>query len=264
LATYSHIELTDEEMIDCLLWGKIKKEEIIKQQKLREKELANRKFASQRLDFNAIKTFMIARAKDIFKYEFCVDENNEMFFNLLSYYFIGDEDGFLKQCDLIKRKDERLEVKNPSIKKGIMLVGNCGTGKTDMMKLFAKNTRQVYFMRSAKQISKEYLAQKNIPEEYTVPWKLLINDPATLYQPIAGLCIDDFGAEEVKNSFGNKSNVIGDLIEERYNAGYTGVLLHATSNLTAEQLRDYYGERVISRMRQIFNFIKFPGDDRRK
>lgn len=237
---------------------------MLRKEALRQKEEANRRLAKSTMDFNVIKTFMFNRAKEILKYPFTLDENNEMIFDLLCYYFIGDEEGFIRQNELIAKEDEKLAIKNPSINKGILLVGNCGTGKTDLMKLFAKNTRLVYFIRESKRIAKEYVDKKDIPEEYTEPFKLAINDPVTFYQPLAGMCIDDMGGEETKNSYGNKANVIADLIEMRYNNKYTGPFLHATSNLTAEQFKQYYGERVISRMRQIFNFVKMPGNDRRK
>ena len=259
METYSHIQLSDEELIECLLWGKRKKEEGLRLKALKEKEEANRKLANSKMNFDIIRTFMFNRAKDIFKYEFILDEENEKIFDLLCYYFSNDEDGFLKQNNLLK-----IPVKNASITKGILLVGNVGTGKTDLMKLFAKNTRQVYYMRDAKKISNEYLSIKAVPEEYIEPFKLMINDPGTFYQPLAGLCIDDIGKEETKNSFGNKANVIGDLIELRYDNRYTGPFLHGTSNLTADEIKDFYGERVASRMKQIFNFVKMPGGDRRK
>lgn len=261
---YNHISLTEDELIECLIWGKRKKEEMLRKEALRQKEEANRRLAKSTMDFNVIKTFMFNRAKEIFKYPFELDEDNEMIFDLLCYYFTGNEEGFFRQNELIAKKDEKLLIKNPSINKGILLVGNVGTGKTDLMKLFAKNTRMVYYMRESKRIAKEYVENKDIPEDYIEPFKLAINDPQTFYQPLAGMCIDEMGGEETKNSYGNKANVIADLIEARYNKKYTGLFLHATSNLTSEQFKQYYGERVVSRMRQIFNFVKLPGNDRRK
>jgi len=68
-----------------------------------------------------------------------------------------------------------------------------------------------------------------------------------------GMCIDDLGTEDIKNHYGNKKNVIGDLIELKYAKKTTGIYLHGTTNLTAEQLKDFYGSRVTSRMREIFN-----------
>ena len=90
----------------------------------------------------------------------------------------------------------------------------------------------------------------------------------------AGLCLDDIGTEDVKVNYGNRKSVIGDIIEQRYSIiekledpdnikNNCGDLLHATTNLSSPQLVEYYGGRVTSRMREIFNFIELPGNDRR-
>lgn len=259
LESYNHIVLTEDEMIEALLWAKRKKELELEKQALLEKEKANRQIASAKWDYDVIRTFMFHRAKEIFKYDWVIDENNSDSFDLMCNYFIGDEDGFLGLA-------KKMEIENADIKKGILFCGNFGTGKTDLMRLFTKNNRQTYYLRTTKKIAADFSNSddKKIPAEYLEPFKNAINDASSMFQLISGLCIDEIGAEQVKNNYGNKSNVIGDLIEERYHSGYTGLLLHGTTNLSADELKEFYGERVTSRMRQIFNFIELPGTDRRK
>lgn len=249
-------------MIEGQIWAKRKKQIDLEKAALVEKELANRKFNAMRWDHTVIKTFMMNRAARIYsgwKEPFVVDKKNTDAFDLLCYYFIGDEKSFLELAN-------KMEVKNPSLTKGILFAGNYGSGKTALMQLFSQNAKQVYFIRTAKQISSEFVnsVDKKIPEHYLEPFKNAINDAAMMYQPLSGLCIDDIGSEEVKNNFGNKSNVIGDLIEERYHKKYCGLFLHGTTNLSSDELKSYYGERVTSRMREIFNFIELKGEDRRK
>ena len=194
--------------------------------------------------------------------EFVLDKDNSAVFDLLCYYFIGDENNFIINAD-------KLGVKNPSLKKGILMPGVYGCGKTMMMRLFNKNARQCFIIRRAKDIAEEYSysKEKKISDEYVYLFDnaaagLSSND--VFNQKYSGLCIDEVGGEEVKNNYGNKANVIGDLIEQRYSMGFTGVYLHGTTNLTAKQLESHYGGRVASRMREIFNFIQLPGGDRRK
>ena len=251
-------------MIYALIEAKVKKEKIIKEQELKEKEKANRELASKKWNYDLMRTFAFNRAKRIFKYEYVVDESNEDVFNLLSYYFCGDKEGFDKQVSIMNRSG--MVIEGASIDKGILLCGNFGTGKTDMMKMFQQNPRQVFYMRTARRICDDFMKSpdKQISREYIEPYQNAINDPATLFQPLSGLCIDEIGAESEKNNFGNKANVIGDLIELKYAEKFTGVFFHGTTNLGGKELRDFYGERVTSRMRQIFNFIELPGNDRRK
>lgn len=265
LATYDNITLTDDEITEAMIAAKRKKEESIRMQNLRDKERFNRENASNLMNMDVIRTFMMRRAADLFQGRFIIDEENENLFTLLCMYFTNDP-GF---CDFA----EKMGTKGASLSKGLLIAGNFGIGKTWMMKLFMKNARQVYYLRNAKEISDSFLqaGDNQIPKEYLEPFKTAVNDASVFYQAIAGLCIDDIGTENVKNSYGNKSNVIGDVIEMRYAErsddypnGYTGILLHGTTNLSAEDMRDYYGERVVSRMREIFNYIKPGGNDRRK
>jgi DNA replication protein DnaC len=267
LESYNHITLTDDEMIEAIIGAKIKKEEELRLLALRERERANREMQSKLWDNTVIKSFMLKRAEEIFDGKFILDEQNEKFFEILCYYFTGDN-------EFIKIAAEN-EIENPSLSKGLLIAGNFGTGKTWMMKLFSKNARQTYWMRSAKEIAQGYLnsgkkradgsfEDKKIPIEYIELFKNAVNDAAVFYQPLSGLCIDDLGSESKKNNFGNVMNVVGDLIEERYYNKNYGLYLHATTNLSSIELKDFYGERVVSRMREIFNFIELPGTDRRK
>ena len=153
-------------------------------------------------------------------------------------------------------------ISNPSLEKGIMLCGNFGVGKTWLMKLFAKNQRQVFFMENAKNVADMFM-DTGEDNRYLNLHKNPVNDANTFYHKFSGLCIDDLGTEDVKMHFGNKKNVIGDLIEKKYSNQTTGIYLHATTNLTAEQMKEFYGGRVTSRMREIFNQIELSGNDRR-
>jgi len=258
LETYSHIELTADEEIEGKIWAKQQKERRLREEKSKEMADNNRKFLTQtQWSFNQTKDYMKYRALDIFEGKFLLDETNSALFDMLCYYF-SDDPLFIVSANVFK-------IKNPSLSKGIMLAGNFGTGKTWLMKLFSKNQRQVFHIRNAKKIANIFEADgEDVSKEFENKIKNPANDSNSFYQQHAGLCIDDIGTEDIKNHYGNKKNVIGDLIEARYSKGNTGVFLHATSNLSAQQLKDFYGERVTSRIREIFNLIEVPGNDRRK
>lgn len=258
LESYNHITLTEDEITEAMINAKRKKEEAAMMQSIREREMQNRKQATTLLDVAMIKNFILRRAERLFRGRFVLDENNEDLFNLLCLYFTNNP-GFAEAA-------AAAGVEHPAIEKGILVAGNFGTGKTWMMKLFQQNARQTFYLRSAKDIAQAYLVSedKKIPAEYIELFKNPANDASVFYQPVSGLCIDDMGAENKKNNFGNIMNVVGDLLEERYAKKLTGVFLHATTNLSAGELKEFYGERVASRMREIFNFIELPGLDRRK
>jgi len=80
------------------------------------------------------------------------------------------------------------------------------------------------------------------------------------------ILIDDIGqsVSSVKY-FGSEINVVRDFFQRRYNA-YSdhSALTHVATNVLPEKIKQEYGEFISSRMREMFNIILFPGEDKRK
>lgn len=264
MESYKHIELSDDELTLAIIEAKRKKEAILREQEREVRAQKNRDILTgHKWGIRQTEPFMLWRAANssLFKGRFVVDETNELMFKLLVAYFSpADEcrDEFIKIAS-------QMEVENANYDKGVMLAGNFGVGKTWMMQLFQANQRQCFRLRPAKHIADAFgLAGEETQDEFIKPFRNPFEDPDVFFQKESGLCIDDMGTEDVKNHYGNKKNVVGDLIEIKYANKTTGVMLHATTNLTTDQLKEFYGLRVVSRMREIFNFIELPGCDRRK
>ncbi len=79
-------------------------------------------------------------------------------------------------------------------------------------------------------------------------------------------CFDDLGVEPTGRHFSKDCNVMGEILLSRFDLfnsnnqqltthNYTKT--HATTNLNAHELEDRYGNRVRSRMREMFNLIAF-------
>lgn len=258
LDSFKNIELTDDEYCEAIIEAKRKKEALIKQ---REREIIaernRRQLTETGWSYQQTRSYMLYRAQSMFEGRFILDEFNEPIFDMLCHYFSNGKD-FVSLAS-------GLGVANPSLDKGIILAGNFGTGKTWLMSLFRKNNRQVYHVEQAKDIA--FLYQKNgdeAIERYRVKTVNAFNDPTAFYQKNAGLCMEDIGAEDIKNNFGNKTNVIGDIIEARYVNNLLGIWFHGTTNLTTAKFEQYYGGRVTSRLREKVNFIELGGPDRRK
>lgn len=258
LESFSHIELTEDEECEALIWRKQKKAQAMKLAEMKKREEENRKHLTEtQWSYSQTQSFMLYRANQLFEGLFKLDPHNETIFNLLCYYFSGDQN-FVSIA-------ENLGIENPSLNKGVMLCGNFGVGKTWLMKLFTKNQRQVYHLYNAKYLADTYEKEgEESVEPFIIKSKNAYNDSACFFQPHAGLCIDDMGTEDIKNNYGNKRNVIGDIIERRYEKGNVGLWLHATTNLTTEAIKEFYGGRVSSRLRESVNLIEVTGNDRRK
>lgn len=258
LETFSHIELTEDEMMEALIDAKRKKEVILQEEAKRQMAEKNRKLFTENIwSWDTCENFMKLRATNLFSGLFKFEGQVANYFNLLVRYFSRDEYFFTLA--------EEMGIENPSFDKGLYLGGNFGVGKTWLMKLFQRNQRQVFAVQNAKAIADLFESEgENAIKQFSESPILPSNDAKNFYHTRMGLCIDDLGTEQVKNHYGNKKNVIGDLIELRYAKGQVGPLFHVTTNLTGDQLTSFYGGRVASRLRECVNIIDFIGEDLRK
>ena len=76
------------------------------------------------------------------------------------------------------------------------------------------------------------------------------------------MLIDDIGREPKEiNTFGTKELPVTDLMSIRYDFGS---LTFATTNFNDDILKEFYGEALIDRFHEIFNYIIMTGKSRRK
>ena len=78
---------------------------------------------------------------------------------------------------------------------------------------------------------------------------------------------DDLGAEQDGWHYGNKINVISEIILSRYiYFQRVGTKTHITSNLgyDGDEIENRYGVLFRSRIREMFNFVELTGEDKRK
>lgn len=141
-------------------------------------------------------------------------------------------------------------------KPSLMLYGTPGTGKTTFMssmydiynQMYSNNIRYHFRYEKASELG---IIAKNDPDRY----KELKN--ATI------LFIDDLGfngESEMVNDYGVKRRPIEEIIEYRYDKMRATC---CTSNLTQQEIRAKYGERIYSRMCEQFAFVAITGVDHR-
>ncbi len=134
------------------------------------------------------------------------------------------------------------------LRKGILLTGPVGCGKTSLMSLLPEFMYpfQKYQVKNTREIAAEF--HKDGFET--------IQKYGLRPKPI---CLDDLGVETNIKHFGNECNTIGEILLHRYDLFVNqGIVTHATTNLNADELEDIYGIRVRSRLRSMFNLISFP------
>jgi len=181
--------------------------------------------------------------------------------NYATFHFKGYEEVLAKICAIISKDDVICEKWNLDPGKGLLLYGSKGVGKTSIMKTFAyiltslSNPQYPPFSTiDALKISDEYRkngADSLIKYSRPVNRGLIKN---------GGWFFDDIGVEEDANNYGNSANVIEVLMQYVYNYRDMRGRTHISTNLNGDQLTQRYGERVYSRMVEMYNLVKFPAD----
>jgi len=148
------------------------------------------------------------------------------------------------------------------ITKGIMLNGTTGSGKTLAMKVMSiyQKIDNVKFIMNRR----VYRMNFDVIHVNDMVNDFMNNafDGIQVYTNRYVFCMDDIGTEieEVKY-YGNKLDVISHIISERQTKR---LLTFATSNYPIDILEDKYGDRIISRMHALFNFITVKDKDFRR
>lgn len=153
-----------------------------------------------------------------------------------------------------------------NLNKGILLTDPIGCGKTSLMSLMRilVPPQQRFGIKSCREITFDFIKEgyETIQRYSSYAYSNTTNPP----QPHTH-CFDDLGAETSLKYYGNQCNVMGEILLSRYDHFINNhMITHATTNLAASELESYYGNRVRSRMREMFNLIAFNSSsiDKRK
>jgi energy-coupling factor transporter ATP-binding protein EcfA2 len=173
------------------------------------------------------------------------EEDHAVIYKLLVYFAALEQEAAAVDVDL---------------NKGILLSGPVGCGKTrllELMNLVAPEVRR-FGVKPCREVSFEF-----IEEGYKV-----INRYSRMSYNEKGSrtwCFDDLGTEQALKYYGNECNVIGEILLSRYDHFFiSGMITHITTNLSASDIEAMYGNRVRSRMREVFNLVSFAGTTKDK
>jgi DNA replication protein DnaC len=143
------------------------------------------------------------------------------------------------------------------LQKGILLTGPVGCGKTtliNLMKFFIQKENQFFITKPCRDISFEFIQDGfSVIHKYS---KGTLNN----YLPKT-FCFDDLGTESSLKYYGNECNVMAEILLSRYDLFIAeNLITHLTTNLSATEIEQLYGNRVRSRLREMFNLIAFDTD----
>lgn len=143
--------------------------------------------------------------------------------------------------------------------RGLFLKGDCGIGKSLGMAFLA--ARFEFPVISAVDYESAYLQMER--EEF----HRFIDAVDFFDRPARAVVIDDLGTESrTVNKYGTPMSVLAYVLDRRYRVGFQrdGARTLVACNLTDEELRDRYGERIDSRLDEMMEFAVVHGKSLRK
>lgn len=172
---------------------------------------------------------------------FIIDNSNQEIIRNLFLYFLG----FKGKYDL---------------QKGIWLEGTIGSGKSALLHIFSQFLRRFnsgsFRVDSTLYISKYYADNGEV--------NLWTRNDSGIYsskRPVE-IAFDELGRElgdsgtDLSNYMGNKKNVMQYILHERHILWQqTGLRTHITTNKTALEIENLYGDFIRDRRAEMFNII---------
>lgn len=173
------------------------------------------------------------------------------------YYFCQDPQ-FFKQKNLTRLKGKKTPEQIPSFNKGLLIVGDYGTGKSSTMRTLQKllqGTPLVFKFNTVVNLVDQF---EYIEKTQKKPFK------ESLYK--GTYYFDDLKLENLANNYGIKVNLMKQVLFERAeNKAKTYITCNYKEDKPGDiyallrELYDLYGPQVHDRIYQHYNIIEFKG-----
>ena len=175
-----------------------------------------------------------------------------------NYDFLSMKDTLNKICAFIAED-----------KYNLCLYGHTGSGKTTTLKALHETFQHINGRLYKNPLSVTDLARRYAESGFAgidmLSGEIIIDPANKAVLKRYELFIDDVGSEMSKiTNYGNTIDVSEYAILERYNNFKNGTFTMLTTNLDETSFNQYFGDTVLSRMREQYKFVKFPDVDFRK
>lgn len=183
---------------------------------------------------------------------FVIDKDNFFAYENIAKWLVGDP---TMEC----LNPETKVIEGGSLTKGLYLAGKTGTGKTWAMdiaiclasahgfkfKVFGRDEALRIVKRESSEIVESYVKAEGAEMSRV-------------------LLINDLGTESREAVYmGNRKDVLRDLLVERGESESRLTLITSNYPMAHPLMAERYGERVMSRLRSMCNYLEMRGEDRR-
>ena len=154
------------------------------------------------------------------------------------------------------------------LNKGLLIIGTCGRSKSFSFKVFNKFnalTKSPHKYKTFDSMSIEsHFTERGLKalNDYANKSTYEISNTGEIYY---NMYIDELGAEAISvKNYGNKVAPLESLLERLHRIFTENKkVTHITTNLELDELKTNYGDRIYSRMFEMFNIIRTGGADLR-
>lgn len=149
---------------------------------------------------------------------------------------------------------------NVSLRKGLLVFGSFGTGKTTSFNIIQNIAKQYHVADlwfpsiSAEEVVAKFNVERN-------------KEDVIQYYSKGVFLFDDLGAEMTGNNcfqYGKEEIFIRILLNRYRNFERYGTKTHITTNLGLAEIETRYGQQISDRFIQMFNLLKLDGVSRRR
>jgi hypothetical protein len=146
-------------------------------------------------------------------------------------------------------------------KKGVLLIGGKGVGKTTIMKVFNMASKAKFIGGVHPFEIVEALSIKNA---FLNTGYEGINDLEISTRFGRHICLDKVAPEyAVAKLYGNTTNILGEVVEDRYNAYLSGIKTHLTTILLPTELKDLAKKETYDLIYEMFSVHSIVGKNKR-
>lgn len=138
--------------------------------------------------------------------------------------------------------------------RGVLIYGNVGSGKTFIMDVLLRIIHTQDLRKFSKVNAIDLITEFNLNG----------HDVFKKYHQ-KNIFFDDLGAETKGKFYGENMEAFEKLIQIRYNEFRDfGTVTHFTTNLTKKEIFERYGERIVSRLKEMCEIIVLGGNSKEK